>query len=398
MIEQKKIGVIAMNKRCFLSFLIAICLIMTSSVAFSEGPGEETEHEHDYDGFTCTVCGWMQPGFYRNDELVMSWEELEEYEYVDVQNNQLIGVHADMSEGRLVIGEDVNYIDGNYNDGFKKCNAKEVWIPRTAEIDRYEATGNETIEELRLFNSPEIIPENCFYNMNALKKVVLPEGIQFIYGSAFSSNQQLTDINLPSTVEYIGREAFYGCGFQHIDLPEGLKTIDVAAFVSTGLQSVKIPSTVENIEDSAFAYNESLESIDMSANDQLTELPNAMLWDCKALKVFLAPQTLVNFSKGVVFGNSTYSVSKIKLDLMVLPDGFKSFGKEKLVCVEIKNLVWPRSLTDVDGINNEVETIYYKGSEAQWNMIMGHTNFENSKVVFNATDEDIDRLISSIVQ
>ncbi len=70
--------------------------------------------QHNYVNNSCTWCGWLNPGLYFEDELAMSWKDMEKNGYVTVsENGQLIAVNGDFSGGKLVIGEDVVYVDGN---------------------------------------------------------------------------------------------------------------------------------------------------------------------------------------------------------------------------------------------------------------------------------------------
>ena len=57
----------------------------------------------------------------------------------------------------------------------------------------------------------KVISESAF-SANYLTRIVIPEGVTRIEKGAFSSTNFLTSISLPSTLEYIGAEAFRGAG------------------------------------------------------------------------------------------------------------------------------------------------------------------------------------------
>ena len=83
---------------------------------------------------------------------------------------------------------------------------------------------------------------------------VVPEGVKSIeYYSFYAS--LISGVKLPSTVEYIGYDAFEDCyDLSSVELNEGLKEIDDYAFGHCEkLFSVKLPSTLETIGYSAFS-------------------------------------------------------------------------------------------------------------------------------------------------
>ena len=82
---------------------------------------------------------------------------------------------------------------------------------------------------------------------------VVPEGIKSIEFDAFYASL-ISGVKLPSTVEYIGCDAFEDCyNLSSVELNEGLKAIDEFAFgYCENLSSVKLPSTLETIGYRAF--------------------------------------------------------------------------------------------------------------------------------------------------
>ena len=96
-----------------------------------------------------------------------------------------------------------------------------------------------------------------------MKKVVLPEGCQYIGAGAFSSNNQLDTVILPSTLTAIHQEAFKGCTkIKHISIPENVKAINSATFNGcTALTRVEMPAGISTIGDNAFSGCPNLDSI-----------------------------------------------------------------------------------------------------------------------------------------
>ena len=72
---------------------------------------------------------------------------------------------------------------------------------------------------------------------------------------AFKHNYNLTSINIPESVEYIGDEAFRGCvNLISIKIPNKVKRIGHGAFQNcTGLTEIIIPNSIKTIGDRAFS-------------------------------------------------------------------------------------------------------------------------------------------------
>lgn len=71
----------------------------------------------------------------------------------------------------------------------------------------------------------------------------------------FNNNQDIHTVNLPSTLKYIGDQAFYAAGnIKSITLNEGLLEIGSWAFCHSGITSIALPGSIEIIGNSAFLW------------------------------------------------------------------------------------------------------------------------------------------------
>lgn len=113
----------------------------------------------------------------------------------------------------LYIGAGVNKIAGSFFfNGKRGQNFRSITV--SPENQHYTVKGNCLIKiETKVLlcgfadsvipddGSVEIIASPAFYNKPGLTSVVVPEGIVKVYGSAFLSNQGLTALSLPASLE-----------------------------------------------------------------------------------------------------------------------------------------------------------------------------------------------------
>ncbi|MDE6667513.1 MAG: leucine-rich repeat domain-containing protein [Clostridia bacterium] len=101
----------------------------------------------------------------------------------------------------------------------------------------------------------------------SFKKVIISDGITRIEQEAFNECRSLTEVEFPSTLEYIGRDAFYDCDLEELSLPTSLKTIGQTAFGNCdSLKNVDIPEGVETIDSQVFFSCYSLKSVNFPAS------------------------------------------------------------------------------------------------------------------------------------
>ena len=185
------------------------------------------------------------------------------------------------------------------------------------------------------------IGESAFDDCVSLKSITIPDSVTSIGDRAFWRCSSLTSIDIPESVTSIGSAAFSGCDLLSITIPDGVTSIGREAFLGCGsLTSIAIPDSVTSIGDLAFEGCSSLMSI-------------------------------------------------------TIPDGVTYIGE--LVfngCSSLTSIVIPDSVTSIgDGAFqycDSLETVYYRGSEAEWNEIeirVSNGNLLNANIIFNYTGE-----------
>lgn len=103
----------------------------------------------------------------------------------------------------------------------------------------------------------------AFTNTHLSGSLILPEGLEYIAGSAFEGDHSVLTgtLTLPTTLKRIGRAAFCGCDFTgELILPEGLEYIDEYAFSSCSHMTgeIHLPSSLKEVGNSAFSNMEGI--------------------------------------------------------------------------------------------------------------------------------------------
>lgn len=206
------------------------------------------------------------------------------------------------------------------------------------------------------------IPNNAFDGKNWLNSVILPEGINHIGEYAFRGTN-IRKVNIPSTVTFIGRNAFYEtpvqfvtftegsqlktidryafqrcASLQEIILPEGLETIQYAAFdLCTGMKRVVMPNTVTYVGAYGFASAYALESIKFS--DGLTELYEWICTEARSLTEVILPANLARIDHSAFY--NTYSLHNIDFPSSLIEIDYEAFRYSALDSVKLPiNLQW----------------------------------------------------------
>lgn len=245
-------------------------------------------------------------------------------------------------------------------ESFKNCTALEsITIPNTVVYIFANAFQGSGIKEITIPDSVKQIGPYCF-STSSLKSVNLPRSLTEINSVIFSGTS-LTTVSIPDSVLKIRNGAFSGCKLlETVIIPESVTSIEEYAFNScSALKSITLPSELSELKHGVFSSCTSLEKIDIPAN--IKEIQNNTFLNCTSLKEVNLPSGLTKIGDSAFVGCES-------LTSIAIPKSVKSFGASVF--------------------NNYLKTVYFEGSEEEWNAITfgaNNTPLEQTEIIFNST-------------
>ena len=192
-----------------------------------------------------------------------------------------------------------------------------------------------------------------------IKKVVLGSGVQNIGNDAFADCYGMTDITIPDGVTSIGDSAFDGC---------------------SALTEISIPGTVCSIGDSAFQGCYALTKVIIP--DTVSSIGNSVFSGCSALTEISIPSTVSSIG--------SYAFSGCALREVEIPQGITSIQSRTFqYCTQLTKITIPDSVTSVETCAFDncpvLKTVYYGGTEAQWEGMHVDNYAGNNSALLDAT-------------
>lgn len=216
---------------------------------------------------------------------------------------------------------------GDY--AFNETAIYEVSIPlsvKTIGKNPFALCGNLTEISTSVEQSLFAVVENALYDTESKKlisycagvydeNIVVPEGVESIGDSAFNSMEQITSVDLPSTLKVIedgvfanctqlrnvsftgnvltsiGSDAFRGCSsLGEIRIPNSCSSIGSFCFCEcTDLYSVRLPLSLNKITMGLFEYCENLSRANLP---EVTEIEDDAFYGCESLRTVNMPETI----------------------------------------------------------------------------------------------------------
>ncbi len=156
--------------------------------------------------------------------------------------------------------------------------------------------------EVTISGSVEKIDVAAFEACRDLSSIILPDSVTEIENNAFKSTG-ITEINIPKKITKIGSEAFSGTYISEVVIPEGVTYIGERAFMNCQfLEKVTIQEGVQEIREGAFINCRMKE---VTIPESVTKIGNNAFL-CFSLEKVTMLGSIPPESDGSIFGDSDY--------------------------------------------------------------------------------------------
>jgi len=198
---------------------------------------------------------------------------------------------------------------------------------------------NSALVKVDIPSTVDFIGEQAFYCCNSLIELVIPEGVTQIPNNLAYYATSLRYVDIPSTVVSIGELAFRANTALACDIviPEGCTDIGAYAFKGSGVTSVTLPSTIETVGKEIFMDCSALKSV----YSKSTVIGNSMFYHCNELSTIKLENTIE--IGNLAFNNSSLS----KVSSLELPEGLTTIGEYAFPRMSITSVVIPSTVVNI---------------------------------------------------
>ena len=164
-------------------------------------------------------------------------------------------------------------------------------------------------------------------------RMTIPEGVTSLGDHAFYWTRDLKTVDLPSTLKKIGPYCFSMCSeFESITLPDGFEELSEGALEYTSIESINFPETMTRLGDRAL-FASDIESVTIPGS--IKRVGNAAFRDCRELQKVVVKD-------GVLKLNASSFCGCVKLSSVSLPDSLLFIGASCFSgCKVLENITIP---------------------------------------------------------
>ncbi|HIZ63287.1 MAG TPA: leucine-rich repeat domain-containing protein [Firmicutes bacterium] len=266
-------------------------------------------------------------------------------------------------------------VEYSFLDGSGYYNDASNWENGVLYLNRHLITVNDDFVSKTEYTVKEgtiCIANHAFVGAGIslkVKKITLPEGLLSIGAGAFNKCSLLTETNIPSSVRYVGKDAYYETALYQVGktnyldhwllsyapqsnqtkfvveegtvgiaegklfssgafsitevvLPDSLKVIGECNFESmSAVTSIKLSKSLERIGKDAFRYCYALSDLDLSVCTSLKTIEDYAFSFCKAMTRFYIPASVQELGEGV-FNQIPNVVVDFEIEESEIPAGW----------------------------------------------------------------------------
>ena len=258
--------------------------------------------------------------------------ELSDFSYniLSIENHTVEVVSSNASVKEVLIPSSVEY------------NGRKFTVTKLADQLFYQ---NWTIEQVSIPSSVETIGVNAFWGCTNLKELVIEDGdnsilLDYTYYSlqpAFAGCNNLSTLyigrNISFSTQYIQASPFYGNNsLDNVEISSNVTTIPHYLFFSCkGLKKISLPNEIQTIGVRAFAECSNLQEVQLPS--ELKTIYWSAFEDCTSLSGIVLPLTLESIDRDA-FRNTAITEITIPVSVKCIEGGAFFGSKLKSLLIE----------------------------------------------------------------
>ena len=221
-----------------------------------------------------------------------------------------------------------------------------------------------SLTSITIPDSVTSIGDSAFLYCSSLTSITIPDSVTSIGNHAFDGCSLLSAITIPDSVTSIGNDAFHDCdSLTSITIPNSVTSIGDDAFAGCSLlSSITIPNSVTSIGDEAFAGCSLLSSITIP--DGVTSIGNSAFLNCTSLTSITIPNSVTSIGNSAFYNCTSLTTITIPnsvtsigdgafegcslLSAITIPDSVTSIGNDAFGdCTSLTSITIPNSITSI---------------------------------------------------
>ncbi|MBQ7809618.1 MAG: leucine-rich repeat protein [Clostridia bacterium] len=169
------------------------------------------------------------------------------------------------------------------------------------------------------------------------------DGTTLIAEEAFKDRTEITEINLPKSLKYIGKRSFEGCKkVKSVVLPEGVVSVGECAFLyCSELESINLPQSVKSVGDIALMDTKIYNNPD-NWQDGIFALDNVILYTDSEFS------GEYKIKEGIrIIADEAFAGQK-EITSIIMPDSVEYIGKDAFgACYSLENIKFSENLIEI---------------------------------------------------
>lgn len=206
--------------------------------------------------------------------------------------------------------------------------------------DKFRAANVDNVSNLTFPSTLRYIGSNAFSGFG-IKNIVLPDGLEEIGKKAFYQRANISEVSFPNTMQFIGESAFSETGLTQVSLPSTISKLGRWAFSNNGSLKKVLYNVKDGMGMGIFSSCDNL--VEAVVGSDVKILPPHCFVSCDSLKIVQLGESVERISE------SSFEACG-NLESIDFPESLRFIEKSAFEdCKRLKEIKLPEGLLSVGG-------------------------------------------------